>query len=588
MKSTKTVNDYIKSYRELVSPSSDLRKIKLAILSSSTIHGLREILTVKSRQHGLYLNVFMGGYNQYAQDILNDKGKLYEFQPDIVVLFVDTRSLMGDLYFDFYQYTIDERKTSLNSKIQFMQNLINIMKTKLSAKIVVHNFEVPLISPLGIIDNKQELGVMEFVENINVGLRNTYKSDQQVFILDYNSFTSEIGKRSVFNDRMYYLADMKIDLPYLPALADQYMAYIKPLMFAPKKCMVLDLDNTLWGGVLGEDGIEGVKLGPTIEGRPFLEFQKYILSMFHRGVILAINSKNNLDDVLRMFEKHPHMMLKEKHFASKQINWNDKISNMKAISDELNVGMDSLVFIDDDKLNREMIKSALPGVKVVDLPEDPALYLKTLIAMDDFNSYIYSEEDKKKGQMYYEQRKRQDLKYEKVNLTEYLKALDITVKIRQVDSFSLPRISQLTQKTNQFNMTTRRYYEEDIKRLLSSDNSLIYSIKVEDKYGDNGIAGSMIVDKSDLEWRIDTFLLSCRVIGRRVEEAMLAHLLEEARKYNVETLIGEYIPTERNLPAKDFYKESGFEFVERNRNAELWRYPVEKEYKSPEFIKVIK
>ena len=360
------------------------------------------------------------------------------------------------------------------------------------------------------------------------------------------------------------------------------------LMSISKKCLVLDLDNTLWGGIVGEDGVEGIKLGPMPEGRPFLEFQKYILSLFNKGVILAINSKNNYNDVLKVFNEHPYMILKEDHFASVQINWNDKISNMKTIAQELNIGLDSFVFFDDDKLNREMIKDSLPEIKVVDLPEDYSLYLKTIEELDDFNTFQLTEEDKKKGKMYADQRRRSDFIKSTQNATEYLKGLQMKVTIEEVNKFNVSRISQLTQKTNQFNMTTRRYLEEDIKNFALNRDFLIFSVTVEDKFGDNGITGAAIIEKCKNYFRIDTFLLSCRIIGRRIEEIMLVYILEKAKAEKVKTLLGEFIPTTKNIPAKEFFKENGFKLIKINGNIEIWEFPVETEYKSPEFIEVIK
>ncbi|MGA1823453.1 MAG: HAD-IIIC family phosphatase [bacterium] len=588
MKPIRTVPDYFKSYKELKSKCVDLKRFRVAILSSSTINGLKEILTVKCMEIALFSEVYIGGYDQYAQEILDNNSKFYEFMPDLVILFVDIRSLLGDIFFDFYQLSLEERKELLNSKIQYLTNLINRMREKLRAKIVVHNFEVPSGSPLSILENKQELGIVEFVEKINADLRNLYKSDSQVFIFDYNSFISELGKKEVFNYKMYYLADIKIDLGCMPALVDQYIAYIKPLMSMTRKCIVLDLDNTLWGGIIGEDGIEGIKLGPTPEGRPFMEFQKYILSYFNRGIILAINSKNNLDSVLNVLKEHPYMILKEHHFASMQINWNDKISNMKAISKELNIGLDSFVFFDDDKFNREIIRDALPEVKVVDLPEDPSQYIKIIQELNDFNTFQLTEEDKKKGQIYAEQKRRTDLSKSIHDITEYLKGLEMEVTIESANKFNIPRISQLTQKTNQFNMTTRRYLEEDINKFSQDDYFLVFCIGVKDKFGDNGITGTAIVKKGGNSWLIDTFLLSCRVIGRKVEDSLLAYIVEEARKTGTKKLMGEFIPSQKNAPARNFYKEKGFKLEDTVGDKQIWCYKLSQDFKYPEFIQINK
>lgn len=587
------IPDYFKEYNSIkknmkAEDTNQFKRMKIAVLSSSTIKGIKEVLFVKCYNLGIIPEILIGGYSQYNQEILDDNSQLYNFKPDLVILFIDTKSLLGNMFFDYYQLSEEEKDNLFGSIINQIKLLVDKISQNLNCKIVLHNFEVPVNSPLGIVDNKQRLGFIEFVKNINSEIGRQFKENNQIFVFDYDAFCSKWGKENILDYKMYYLGDIKISFKYLPRLCEEYISYIKPLLALTKKCIVLDLDNILWGGIIGEDGLEGIKLGPTPEGRPFLEFQRYILSLFNTGIILAINSKNNPEDAFKVLREHPHMILKEKYFASIKINWDDKISNMKTIAEEINIGLDSLVFFDDDKLNREIIRTALPEVKVVDLPEDPSLYLKTLMELNDFNSFHFSEEDKKRGQMYADQRKRQELSKTTIDVTEYLKALDMVVTIEKANSFNIPRISQLTQKTNQFNMTTKRYLEEDIKKFADSNKYLVYSARVEDKFGDNGIIGVVIVKKEEKKWIIDSFLLSCRIIGRRVEETMLAYILEEAKKESVNTLIGEFILTKKNIPAKEFYKKNGFKLIEEKESLQIWAFQVEKIYKYPEFIKIVK
>ena len=582
--------DYLNLYKELeqkiaVAKAQDAKTIKIAILSSFTIKGIKETLFVKCHELGVNAEFYIGDYNQYAQEILDENSGLYRFEPDLIIIFIDSMSILGEQYLLPYQISDKQRKKWIIEKSEWMKSSIMKLKENLSSKILLHNFEVPLHSPLGISESKQKLGFIESVELLNFKLRELFKNDAQVFVFDYNSFCSKVGKENVIDYKLYYLADIKINLQLIPQLCDEYLAYIKPLVHLAKKCIVLDLDNTLWGGIIGEDGLEGIKLGPTPEGMPFLQFQKYLISLFNRGIILAINSNNNIDDALKVFKEHPYMALKEEHFAAMQINWSDKVSNMKAIADELNIGIESMVFIDDGKLNREMVKSSLPEVLVVDLPDDTSLYLKTLMEINDFNTYESTEEDKKRGMMYAEQRKRTEFQKTATDLTEYLKGLEMVVQIEKANSFTIPRISQLTQKTNQFNMTTRRYHEEEIKK-FSSSNFLVVSINVKDKFGDNGITGAAIVEKG-INWNIDTFLLSCRIIGRKVEEALLGYILKEAKKEKAKELTGYFIQTKKNIPAKDFYKNNGFRLIENNNGTEKWAYDISKEFNAPGFIKII-
>jgi FkbH-like protein len=583
--------DYIKYYKSIKDEEiSNSKEIKIAVLSSSTIRGLKETLFVKCYQLNISAKIFIGEYNQYTQEILDTKSALYKFDPDLVILFIDTRALLGDTFFDYYFLPAKQKKDLLKNNIEQLELLISKMKSNLKCKIVLHNFEVPISSQLGIVENKQDIGFIDFVKRLNNELEIRFKNDNEVFVFDFESFCSKYGKDNVLDYKMYYLGDIKVSFSHIPSLCDSYISYIIPLASLTKKCIVLDLDNTLWGGVIGEDGLEGIKLGPTPEGRPFLEFQKYILSLYNRGIILAINSKNNLEDVLEVFNKHPYMVLKQDYFASTKINWNDKISNMKDIAKEINIGLDSIVFFDDDKLNREMVRSALNEVAVVDLPEDPSLYLKTIMELNYFNSFQISEEDKKKGQMYAEQKKRQELKKSTTDITEYLEALNMVMTIEKANSFTIPRISQLTQKTNQFNLTTKRYLEEDIKKFSTNKDCLCLSIKVEDKFGDNGIVGVVIIDKKGSTWKIDTFLLSCRVIGRNIEKYMLGLILKIAMKEDVKEVIGEYIPSNKNMQVKHFYSANEFNLLDTKDN--LYSFKInQKELKDisrlmPDYIKL--
>jgi len=354
-----------------------------------------------------------------------------------------------------------------------------------------------------------------------------------------------------------------------------------------KKCLVLDLDNVLWGGIIGEDGLDGIRLGPTPEGRPFLEFQKYILSLYNKGVILAVNSANNADDALEVFRNHPYMVLKEDHFAAMKINWGNKISNMKSIAEDIEIGVDSLVFVDDSKVNRDMMKQALPEVLTVDLPDDPSLYLKTVEDLRAFDTLQFTAEDRRRGKMYAEQRKRQEYMSTVGDITEYLKSLNTVVTIERANKFNIPRISQLSLKTNQFNTTTRRYLEDDVTRMANSDKFIVVSLKVDDKFGDSGLTGVAIVEKGPEKWRVDTFLLSCRVLGRKVEETLLAYIIDQARKGGAKAIVGEFIPTKKNAPAKGFYKDHGFSQLPSSEGAEIWELSLQDVYPYPLFIKVV-
>ncbi|OGG79567.1 hypothetical protein A3A39_02390 [Candidatus Kaiserbacteria bacterium RIFCSPLOWO2_01_FULL_54_13] len=559
--------------------------VRIALLPSSTIAGLKETMAVHCHEMGLRPDIYVGKYKQTAQEILDPKSDLYNFKPHIIFILSNVRAALGETYLGPYAISQGTRKRWFERTLKETEKLIAVLK-KSDAKIVISNLEVPTHSPLGILENKEELGLQKTVREINERLCDQYKKDVQVFIFDYEGFLSRIGKQNALDPKLYYLGDITLDPQYFPALTEQLMGYIRPLKALTKKCLVVDLDNTMWGGIIGEDGLGGIKLGPTPEGRPFWELQKYMLSLSERGVILAINSKNNLEDVREVFKKHPHQVLKEEHFASLQINWSDKVENMRRIAEEIGIGIDSIAFLDDNPAERALIRSALPEVSVIELPEDPARFLETLQRLTLFDAFSLSPEDKKRSEMYTTERKRQSLKKSSGSLEEYLRTLGTTITIRKASPDSIPRVAQLTQKTNQFNTTTRRRTEEEIRKLTSDKNTLILTVDVKDNFGESGLTGVAIVRLAKENWRIDSFLLSCRVIGRGAEDGLLSAIIKRAKRAKAKTIVGEFIPTPKNAPAKGFYKRCGFVLAESVGKTEMWEYSPIKNFEAPKTVTV--
>lgn len=584
------VSDYFSLYRKIENaansgPLENSKSVRIAIVSSTTINGIKEILSVQCAEFNVMAHLYMGDYNQYIQEILDPSSGLYAFNPDVVIIYADTRTVFGEHFFRPYELSPDQRRAWTLEKTASFVDLAQRVADNTNAKVLLHNLEVPVYSSLGLMENKEDFGFIEAVESINAGLRERFKKTNQIFVFDFNAFCSRIGKDNLLDHKMYYLGDLKLKLQHLPLLCAEYSRYIWALSSFTKKCIVLDLDNTLWGGVIGESGIDGIELGPTPEGRPFLEFQMYLLSLFDRGVILAINSKNNPEDALLAIRSHPHMVLKEDHFAAVRMNWDDKATNMRALAAELNIGLDSMVFFDDDSMNRELVGKLLPDVAVVEMPKDPSLYVKTLTDLHYFDSLSLTTEDRKKGKMYLEEKERRKLVSKASDLAEYLKMLEVTVKIDDVTSSTLPRIAQLTQKTNQFNTTTRRYTEEAITVLSQDGTHRIFSLNVSDKFGDSGLTGVAIVNKSVGHiWRIESFMLSCRVLGRKAEEALLAYIAKEAKKDGAERIVGEFIHSPKNQPAKDFYEKNGFNKIDTANDVEEWIFDLSKKIEFPDHI----
>lgn len=319
-----------------------------------------------------------------------------------------------------------------------------------------------------------------------------------------------------------------------------------------KKCIVLDLDNTLWGGVVGEDGAEGLALSHESPGSGFVAFQQALLDHYHRGVILAINSRNNPEEAWQVIREHPNMILKEPHFAAVRINWQDKTANLQELARELNIGLDSMVFIDDDPHNRALVRSLLPEVAVPELPSDSAEYARFLNSLTYFEGGVVTDEDTMRGNFYVTERLRLARQKEYDRKEDFLHSLGLQLLVYEDDDGQLPRLAQLTEKTNQFNTNKRILTEEDLAAYIRSPHHQVVYGKLQDVFGDYGIVLFALVEMQGSRWHIDSLLMSCRVFGRGAEDAFLAALAERARAAGAEELVISFIPTEKNMPAKEF------------------------------------
>ena len=575
---------YFLSRAKSIKDQAFSKNIRVAILSSFTINGLEEALIVKCAERKIKCATYLSPYKQYNQDILDSTSNLYNFSPQLTFLIIDTRSILSSIFYDPYSVSASERRQHMDNSIKELVNLVKKFRTVSTSKLIVANFHVPIYTPYGICEDKTEFGLREMISELNLKLCHSLRDEPSTYILNFEGFVAKHGELNIFDYRQFLYGDIKVSLNYLPYLAEEMMGYIKAELGLNRKCIVLDLDNTLWGGIVGEDGFEGIQLYTHSPGTSFIEFQRVILALHERGIILAINSRNNEDEALRVIREHPYMVLREHNFASIKINWNDKISNMKAIADELNIGLDSLVYFDDDPINREVMSKALPEVMTISLPQDPALYTQTLMDLNDFSTFAITDEDKKRGQMYVQERKRSELEKSVSNLDDFLSQLDIRINVKKADPFTIPRIAQLVQKTNQFNLTTVRFQEEDILNFYKDKNMLVGCVHTADKFGDNGITGVFIIKKSreHSEWTIEEFLLSCRVMGRRIENGIMQFILSEAKKEGIKKVKGKYIPTKKNKPCEEFLPSVGFK-----KEGDDWVYDTDVPFKTASYLELI-
>jgi FkbH-like protein len=562
-------------------------KINLALLSSFTIDPLEVYLDIESRKINLFPEFYIAGFNQFRQELLNKESYFYKFQSDLTILAVNLDSFLGDIKFDFFNLSLKSREEKIKYVIENIGKIILNFKQNSSGIMLINNFIVPSYSPYGIIDNKETLGLRGFYQKINLELENLIKKENRVYLFDIDKVAGSFGKDKIINYKLKYLASMEYSESFLPYLTKKYISYIKTLKGMTKKCIVLDLDNTLWGGIVGEDGYNGIKLNITNPGNQYIDFQKALLNLHQIGILLAINSKNNYDDAMEVIKKHPFMVLREEHFACIKINWNDKSKNILEISKELNIGLDSMVFFDDSPVECELIKQTFPSVLVVNLPSSPSLYLETLKNLNDFNVLSITEEDTKRGAMYKSRQNRIELESSLNDLNLFLKSLQIVVNIKEMDDFSLPRVSNLIMKTNQFNQTTKRYSKTEIINMSRNPHIYILTLSVKDKFGDEGIVGVIILKKNENIGTIDSFLMSCRILGRNIEKVFIYKICEIARKIGIEIVKGEYIQTKKNTFVKDFYKKIGFDLENKIDNRTIWVLNLnETKIEKPDYIRI--
>ena len=477
---------------------------------------------------------------------------------DISVIPADT-----DGYVWFYQAPIGYNPDSAveeiyghEQKFSFVLGQIDVNKT-IIALTMEDTYTVPL--------TQDDYAVRIAINKYNDALFEAEKVHANLKVLDFSEFTRNYPVADLIDWKFYFISQMGIN----PKLTKDFQAWwnrqMDSVVLKRKKCLVLDLDNTLWGGVLGEDGISGIKIGGDYPGKAFSFFQKSLLQLSKAGVILTICSKNNETDVLEAWEKNPFIVLKKDHFAAYRINWTDKATNIKELADELNIGLDSFVFVDDNPTERELIKQLLPMVSVPDFPAHPydlPVFFKKLVE-DYFKSYSITEEDKKKTEQYKANVARAKAQNMFSDFGAFLECLNIQITIETANEFNIPRIAQMTQKTNQFNLTTKRYSDTDIKGFLFNGWK-IWCISVADRFGDNGITGCVMVNNDT----IDTFLLSCRILGKGIEKAFINKILTLLKDQGMKCVRAYYIPTAKNAQVADFYDRCGFHCIAKEVDGE--------------------
>lgn len=507
---------------------------------------------------------YFSGYNQYLIDLINEDSVLYTDEIETVVLFLDGEEFLKRITYELPTSEVCESATAvLNDLFTVIRKYI---EKKKNVTFLINNFVLPPDNFITYLDFNTNTSFSEIEVLLNKEIKEFSQQYSNMLVLDWQRIVKNYGYANLHDDKFWYLGRIKLNNKAFSVLKEEIANLINSFRGRAKKVLVLDLDNTLWGGIIGEEGINGIKLSEDGIGKAYRDFQNIISALKKIGVLLAINSKNNEEDVKEVFEKHPMMILNYDDFIVKKVNWNNKVQNMTEIAEELNLGLDSFVFIDDNHVERQIIKDNLPEVIVPVFPED-AVQLKDWMMKDIVYKYFpkvsLTKEDREKTEQYKANVKRIELSKE-LNLDEFIKSLNIKLTLHINPADLVQRIAQMSQKTNQFNMTTKRYTENDIEQFMRSDDAMLFAIEYEDNFGKEGIIGMSVIRTEKDRACIDSFLMSCRVIGRNVEYVFLYKILEVLGKNDIRKIEAEFIPTKKNVVAKHFYRNAGLNMLDND------------------------
>ena len=547
-----------------------LRPYRLSVLRSFTLEPVVPLVRAAAFTMGIDLTVQLGQFNAYAQEILDVDSDLYRFRPDAVILAVQTCDIAPDLWRDYSDLTPEQSGEAVSRVISGVRGWVDVLRKHSQANLIIHGFEQPAVPRMGVLGRQVKNSQTWCIQQLSDELARLATEFPGVYVLDYDALVARHGRAHWRDEGKWLTARLPIASGHLIHLAEEWVRFLVPLTGRIAKALVVDLDGTLWGGILGEDGLDGIQVGEEHPGAPYRALQRVLLDLHRRGVLLAICSKNAQEDALQAIDKHPGMLLRSHHFAAMRINWNDKAQSLREIASELNIGTEALAFLDDNPAERALVEAQLPEVVTIALPADPLGYAGALQASPVFERLSLSVEDQDRTKYYAAQRKRAQHQQSCQSKEDFYWFLQQEAEIAYLSRESLSRVAQLTQKTNQLNLTTRRYTEQRIQHLACAPGWQVFSMRVQDRYGNNGIVGVAIAHLVDDVCEIDTFLLSCRVIGRTLETAFLSHLVEWAREHGAAQIQGWFLPTRKNTPAKDFYSLHGFRRLDEREGGTLW------------------
>lgn len=541
--------------KNLKKDSSAFPTLKVALVGDTATQFLTVALKGIAIDRGFKLDLFEAEYNQVERQLLDTTSDLYAFEADYIVVFQSTHKLLST----FNKMPVDKQHMLADERLEFIRNIATI-----KSRLIYFNYPEIEDSIFGSYANKVESSFTYQVRKLNLSLMEISMENSNLFICDIAALQNKLGRNIMFHPAVYTGSEMVLSLDAVPYVAARTMDIICAIQGKLKKCLILDLDNTIWGGIVGDDGYEKLELGHELGiGKVFTEFQQWALKLKNRGIILAVCSKNNEDTAKEPFQKHPEMVLKLEDIAVFIANWENKADNIRRVQSILNIGFDSMVFLDDNPFERNIVRENIPDITVPELPEDPAEYLEYLYGLNLFETTSYSNADADRTRQYQLEVQRVATQVGFTNEADFLKSLQMESEVRSFNSFNTPRVSQLSQRSNQFNLRTVRYTEAEIEKISKDPSFHSFSFTLTDKFGDNGLICVVILEKKSEETIfIDTWFMSCRVLKRGMEHFTINSLVAYAKQNGFKNIVGEYIPTAKNSMVKEHYINLGFVPIE--------------------------
>ena len=544
-----------KSLRRKLLAQQQLIPVRIAVLGGSTTNELVDLLELQLLDSGIKPDFYQSEYGRYYVEAVHDSDAIAAFKPDVVYVHTSVADIQS---FAPLQATDAELEQHVQAEVRRFEEIWTSLDEKFSCIVIQNNFEFPLIAPLGNLDAQIGGGHTRFASEMNRAFTQAAAARPKLFIQDVCSISARVGLSRWFDTQRWFSYKIMTTEEGSQALALSLASMIRALYGKTRKVLVLDLDNTVWGGVIGDDGVDKIQIGrETPVAEAYTAFQEYCLSLRNRGILLAVCSKNNEEIAKQGFE-HPDSVLKLEHISCFKANWNPKHENIALIAKELNLGVDSFVFVDDNPAERAIVEAQVQGIAVPDVGSDVTAYAGIIEAGRYFEQNSFSKEDIARAALYQENSQRSAFESKFANYGEYLDSLEMTAEIDEFKPVYLERIAQLTNKTNQFNLTTRRYTLAEMEAVPGDDNAIGIYGKLSDRFGDNGLISIVLGRRTGDVLELDLWLMSCRVLKRDMEFAMLDALVERAKSMPVQSLRGRYIPTKKNGMVADHYAKLGF------------------------------